>query len=239
MNEPNAPKPTEHPDNDKPEAMEYADRVAHLKAGYDNSQSVVRFLDTKASAVIAVIPVIIVALTALFGVVKDWARWERAFTSEHACTLWIMLTVTAIVAVALLVTAISAIVSAFRAITPRDTGTVKPSILFPFAKAYEYPPPDDSFASRVAFFKDSAKRPDVLEDYERQLVRMSQIVSQKLIYVNDAVKYLKRFFVAAACLLGLVVASTFLSAALASSNIDKSKPPLVPTTNSALTSRSS
>jgi hypothetical protein len=228
------------PDDGSVESMEFGDRLAHLKSGYDNSQSVVRFLDTKASAVIAAIPVVIAALTALFSVVKDWGNWEKAFASEHACALWTVITVTSIAIAALLLTAILAIVSAFKAITPRDTGKAKPSVLFPFETAYGSPTPDDSYAARVAFFKEQAKRPDVLEDYERQLVRMSQIVAQKLSCVNDAVGHLKQFFMAAVCLLGLICASSLLCAILAYSKGIKENSTSTPaTTSQASTSRSS
>jgi hypothetical protein len=217
MSENDAKEPTGH-DEASSTSLEFDQRVAHLKAGYDNSQSVVRFLDTKASAVIATIPVVIAVLTALFGVVKDWGQWKDAFASRHSCVLWTALITTALVAAALLLSAVFAIVSAFKAITPRDTGIAKPSVLFPFEKNYAAAWPDNSFASRVAFFKGEAKRLDVLEDYERQIIRMGEITAQKLGCVDDAVKHLKRFFVTAVILLGFVCATTLMAAALASAN---------------------
>lgn len=197
-------------------SLKFEERVAHLKTGYDNSQSVVRFLDTKASAVIGAIPIVIAALTGLFGAVKDLGRWEQAFKSDYGMVLWAAALLTIAVSVVLLVFAVLAIVAAFSAITPRNTGEAKPSVIFPFESSFEFPTPDQSFAARVKHFKEKATQNDALEDYERQIVRMSEIVRQKLTCVNTAVKELKVFFIFAVILLGLLCGTTVLAGVLAS-----------------------
>jgi hypothetical protein len=194
--------------------LSFHERVEHLKSGYDNSQAVVRFLDAKASAVIAAIPVVIAALAALFSIIKEWVRWKEAFASTGATWLWTVAVLCGVAGAILLVVAVLAITAAFSAIKPRDPGTAKPSMLFPFAATYQLPTPDDSFASRMLFFKTNADRSHVLEDYERQMVRMSEIVATKLACVNQSVEYLKAFFVVAAALLALLLLLTLLAAAL-------------------------
>jgi hypothetical protein len=67
---------------------------AHLKAGYDNSQAVVRFLDTKASAVVGAVPIVVGALAALMNVVKDWGMVSAAMESPYSWVMWLIIGVT-------------------------------------------------------------------------------------------------------------------------------------------------
>lgn len=160
--------------------LNHPECVSHLKAGYDNSQAVVRFLDTKASAVIGVIPIVIGILTALVGMIKEWGAWQSGLHAEGACLLVACLVITGLCAISLIATAVLAISAGFCAISPRDTGTTKPSVVFPFEKSYVDSPPDHSYAARVTHFVEGANNHDLLEDYKRQLVRMSRIVQQKI-----------------------------------------------------------
>lgn len=203
MSESNAGTPPSQCDTPQP-TFGFAERVAHLKAGYDNSQATVRFLDTKASAVIAVIPIVIAALAGIFGLAKDWVRWRDALASNHTYLMWVLVAVTSAGAITLVLLGKAAIWHAFNGITPRDTGKAKPSVIFPYAATYPLPTPDDSFASRVAFIKSDGKESDILEDYERQIVRMSEIVQSKINSVNVAVKFLKYFFALALVELALL-----------------------------------
>jgi hypothetical protein len=187
--------------------LEYADRVAHLKTGYDNSQAVVRFLDTKATAAIGAIPLVIAALTGLFGLVKDWARWERAFQSPHVCLLWMLVTFCLVAAIFGIVFAVRTVWFAFEAISPRDTGSSNPSVLFPYDVK--------GFDTRVAYFKqDTALKAEVYEDYEQQINQMGRITKAKLSGVQKAIGQLRYFFIASLILLILFIATAGLATLL-------------------------
>jgi hypothetical protein len=219
--------------NGHSERLSFQDRVAHLKSGYDNSQSVARFLDTKASAVIAAIPIVVALFTLLVNVVKDAAQWRQAFASPIALLLYIFVALLVASVIALLEAAGQAIAAAFRAITPRTSGKTKPSVLFPCEEKFDGSPPDDTFASRVAFLIHEAKENDVFEDYERQIIRMSEIVAQKFGCVNEAIEHLKRFFICAVFVLGLILATTVVAVSLEPS-AGASDGPFLPTTNPSL-----
>lgn len=189
-------------------------RIVHCKAGYENSQAVVRFLDAKASAVVGVIPIVIAALAGLVGLSRDWVDWRAAFDSPNACVLWVAIVVALLLAIALFVFAILAVVSAFGAISPRPPANAKPSVLFPFDMTYGHPPPDDSYAARLRFLRELGSHADFLEDYERQLLRMSQIVAEKMRHVQCAIERLTIFFGLAASLLGFLCCAVLIGAIL-------------------------
>lgn len=215
MSEQNNPSSAVVVQNDDAEPLQFKERIEHFAVGYNNSQAVVRFLDTKASAVVASVPVVIGALSALFALIKDWARWDKAFASHHAWMIWIALPIVGYFALALLRKAIAAVNAAFDAITPRKPLDAKPSVIFPYAQSYEQAGADQSFVSRAHFLRSGAKKSDALDDWERQTVRMSQLVKEKLDCVNLSVRELKLFFVEALRLLAALIAITVLCAGVA------------------------
>jgi hypothetical protein len=98
---------------------------------------------------------------------------------------------------------------AFGAISPRDPGSSKPSVIFPFEAG--------GFATRVELFKrDDATNANVYEDYEQQIIQMAKIVTEKMNGVRDAVTQLRRFFIASLILLILFVCTAGASTLLAS-----------------------
>ncbi len=223
------------PGEEKP--LEFKERIDHFAAGYNNSQAVVRFLDTKASAVIGVIPIVIAALSALFGLFKDWGRWEAAFKSDYHWWLCLFVVSVFLSSLAMLYQAVRAIVAAFDVISPRKTGSAKPSVIFPISMKCDLASPDDSFVSRAQHFVSEATRRDALVDYRRQVVRMSEIVDEKMACLKTAIQHLKRFFVFALVLLSLVCVTVSIGAVIgtpkaANGATPTSRPANLPATHS-------
>lgn len=173
--------------NESPQSeMSYGEQVDHLAAGYANSQSVVRFLDTKAAAVLGVVPVVLGVLGALFkwqlDVVPIMRLRASIGLSVSVCVCLVMLGLS----IVLLVFAWRTVYCVFGAILPRTPGDTKPSILFPYH--------DTEFGERLSHFLTSPTQKDALEDYQRQLTRMSMIVAIKIERVEQAIGNLKRLF---------------------------------------------
>lgn len=169
--------------------LSFEERIAHMSTGYENSQSVVRFLDTKAVAVLGVLPVVLGVLGAMF-------KWQHDIVSLTRLRDVFGLSPTVLyflfmlsLAISLLVLSWKTVQGAFSAILPRDTGGSKPSILFPYST--------EDFTTRLGQFVDSPAQEDAIEDYERQLSRMAEIVAIKLKHVNLAIRNLMRLFLVA------------------------------------------
>lgn len=179
------PEDTDNPRDavDKDVLLTFEEQISHLDAGYRNSQSVVRFLDTKAAATIGAVPVLLGMLSAVFAWLHDEDHWG-ALLDEIGVCVPLMLGV-AIVSV-LIVFAFMTVRAAFDVIAPRDAGNGTASVLFP-QKSPE-------FESRLASLADLPSQRDVIEDYRRQITRMSGIVSTKMKYARQSMCYLKGLF---------------------------------------------
>ncbi len=202
-----------NPNADQVTRLDYKQRVEHFAKGYDNAQSVVRFLDTKASAVIAAIPLLVGAVSGLFAIMKEWVRWDKAFAADYA---WLLLFTFAAVIVFIIrfaLKSLGAAKAAFDALTPQKPLDAKPSVIFPFEQTYQYEGHDRTFADRAKFMRSiTADACDALDDWERQTIRMSEIVKRKINFVNDAICELKGAFVSAIWLV-VVLAIMLISAA--------------------------
>lgn len=214
----------ETPDSMQPgeTLLRFDERVQHFAAGYNNSQSVVRFLDTKASAVIGTIPVILALLAGFASWLERWWNFGAMIDAVGGCIVVLISGLFLAVAGILLYYAVVAVVSAFAAIAPQDIGDTRPSLLFPFASssqpAQPHEPAGNPFEARAELFVRGATREDALEDYRRQVVRMGQILKRKIRHVNDAVDYLKRLFVSAFALVLLLCLFTIANAVVAHIN---------------------
>lgn len=180
------PAEPDHAESRHP-ALSFEKTVAHLSAGYENSQAVVRFLDTKAAAVIGGVPVMLGILAAVFNWAYDAGLGEIGAGSPiHRC---ITVAVAVAAALGILCLAWCAINAAFKALIPRDTGTAEASVVFPFKSA--------DFSARLALFLTHATESHVIEDYTRQIDRMSEIVATKLRCVARSIRFV-RYLLAAA-----------------------------------------
>ena len=159
-------------------SLDFSSRVDHLRAGYENSQATVRFLDTKAAAVVGGTPVIL----GIFAAVFRWAFDAELGTSISSCVVGLLVAV--ILSFAMLLMAWLSLRSAFHALIPRSTGNAQPSVLFPY-KSIEFGP-------RLSEFTEGdASEESLLEDYRRQITKMSEIVEAKLVSVRSSVRYLQ------------------------------------------------
>lgn len=187
--------------DDKPEDLSFEDQIMHLDRGYSNSQSVVRFLDTKAAAVIGAIPILITVAGLSFTFLKS-TGYAAKITCVYGDCFPLLLCVVAAYFIILYVWKM--IGSAFSAISPRDTDGAAPSVLFPF--------PHDDFAHRVNLFCTKPSQKDALEDYKRQLNQMGNLVGVKLEKTQLAIQYLKK-------LLYVLLLSAFLAVILFASSV--------------------
>ncbi|MBE02058.1 MAG: hypothetical protein CL958_03045 [Euryarchaeota archaeon] len=177
-------------------SLDFESRVGHLRAGYENSQAAVRFLDTKAAAVVGGIPVILGIFTTVF----KWALDAELGASIFSCVVGLVISV--IFSLTMLLLAWLSLHSAFQALSPRNTGEAQPSVLFPYRSS--------GFGQRLSFFTDGkASEETVVEDYHRQITRMSEIVEAKMDRVKSAIRYLQCLLcvgISAVAVLALVAA---------------------------------
>ena len=181
--------------------MSFEERIVHLSTGYENSQSLVRFLDTKAIAVLGVVPIVLGVLGALF-------KWQHEMVSlDQLCNV-VGLTMTVMILIVMLLLALfllflscRTVHCVFSAVNPRGQGKAKPAVLFP-AQGKE-------FLARLKLFTELPIQNDAIEDYERQLSRMGEIVAVKFQKVGEAIRCLMHLFIwagiAVAVMLMLVV----------------------------------
>lgn len=177
--------------------LSYDEQVAHLSAGYANSQSVVRFLDTKAVAVLGVVPVVLGVLGALFKWQLDVVPVIQLRSDIGLCASIIACTLMLGLSIVLLALAWKTVQCVFGAVLPRTPGDAKPSILFPYRGT--------DFGDRLSQFLASPSQQDALEDYHRQLNRMGVIVAIKIEHVNQAIRNLKYLFLFSAIAMILMI----------------------------------
>lgn len=176
------------------ENLTYQERIDHLKAGYDNTQSVVRFLDTKASATVA-------GLTAVFGLNVAIGNWLLPLlpnyikTINHWGGLWNKLPLALfIVALLLIIIAWLTLWNAYKTLTPSPPKDPKPSALFPYIPSGTLSEQDESIAAaelaRLTLYAKNATTKDSIEDYIEQLRQMGMINKQKIDHCKLAIRWL-------------------------------------------------
>jgi len=200
--------------------LEYQKRIDHLKAGYDNTQSVVRFLDTKASAVVA-------GVTAVFGLNVALAKWLFSFLPVywvkvgHWCGFWLLPPWLMLLAVGVMCYYLfHTLKHAYLTLVPRDTGSSAPSALFPWI-----PTQDQSSKkkltdaeintaakqeARIELYGLDCTESDAIQDYTEQLKQMGRIIAVKLNHCKLSIKHLFPFIVGSGALAVLSVLVWFL-----------------------------
>lgn len=170
--------------------------VEHLKSGYENSQSVVRFLDTKAAAIIGGVPVLLGIVAALLNWLNSNLISDHFESTKNAGVIAIFFLVLS--ALLLILIASKAIYEAFSAVTPRNTGESEPSVIFPFNTP--------GFETRLeTFTTKSAKECDVIEDYKRQIIRMGEIVEEKIKHTSNAIRFTRYLLIASASIVSVAI----------------------------------
>lgn len=170
--------------------------VEHLKSGYENSQSVVRFLDTKAAAIIGGVPVLLGIVAALLNwlnsnlIIDQFAPAQNA---GQATTVFLVIS-----ALLLIFIASRAIFEAFSAVTPRNIGNFEPSVIFPFNSS--------GFGTRLeTFTTSSATELDVVLDYKCQILRMGEIVEEKIKHTSNAIRFTRYLLIASASIVSVAI----------------------------------
>jgi len=193
--------------------LNFDEQIAHFAAGYANSQAVVRFLDTKAAAVIGIVPVVLGVVAAVSNWLQDFLQWKILIGLLGQCGATVFVFMSLGASVTVLVLACLCIAGAFKAISPRATEDAAHSVLFPFNterhKKAPKPKGSNDFKSHVILFAGRPARSDAIEDYQNQIVRMSDIVADKFHYLNRALGHLMHLFVVSflAILLSLALAT--------------------------------
>lgn len=193
----------------KDKELDYQERIAHLKSGYDNTQSVVRFLDTKASAVVA-------GATAVFGLNVALAKWLFSFLPaylekvSHWCGFWLLPPLLMIIAIGFIsYNLYHALRHAYLTLVPRDTGGSEPSALFPMIPtvgANKKPLSEGEKLNatkqeaRIELYGLNCNQADAIKDYTEQLKQMGRIISVKLKHCKLSIEYLFPFIVSSAVL---------------------------------------
>lgn len=189
-------------DQDNAKLLSHENRVKHLAAGYSNSQSVVRFLDTKATAVVGIVPIILGALAGITSWILGDADWlNYMWDAEWSNCYWVVHVLLVVGTLLLcIVTAVGAVWKAMHALSPRDNGKARPSILFPYIPYRKHSDGvggTHPFLQRVDLFVSEVSQKDELDDYRSQLIRMGEIVAEKHSAVQHSICWLSRLLVGA------------------------------------------
>ncbi|MDP0492237.1 MAG: hypothetical protein Q7Q71_14400 [Verrucomicrobiota bacterium JB023] len=166
-------------------ALSTSQRIEHLKAGYQNSQSVARFIDTKIGALMA-------GLAALVGlmfaqgkaVVESLPYFLKTVISWEGC--WCCVPLLFIIAsVAVIASGGYVFWSSIEALSPRNPGRSKPSAIFPYLdkKNEEL---HNSEKERIDLFRDGGEWKHAIEDWSNQLERMGEINCEKIMNCQKA-----------------------------------------------------
>ncbi len=185
--------------------LDFSELRDHLATGYDNSQSTVRFLDTKAAAVVGFVPLAAAITTSTAAKYVEGTAWEIAPLHSNAYLAWVFQFLLFIACCFTIWFAFQSVRSALRCLIPRGPGSASPSLLFPFRAS--------DFIDRLEHFKQHPNHADIIEDYDRQLRRMSEIVSEKLTSMNRSVGMLQNMLVCAVIvfvLLAVAIGATYL-----------------------------
>ncbi len=196
--------------------LDFYETVEHFQKGYENAQATTRFMDTKASAVIAVVPVIIAALIQSFAWFKGWVYWSQTVDVVGAWVPSIIWFYILIYGVWIVFSVWMTLTNAFCALLPRDTGDSGSSILFPFnLNVFVRSKKNvNDMAARINLFVEGATRADVHSDYKRQLLRMSDIVAIKMSCVQRSVRHLQLLLKLSLIFVVLLVIQVFYSVAI-------------------------
>ena len=183
------------------EMLSYEDTVIHLKAGYDNLQSMVRFMDTKASAVVGFTVTLSGVIFALVKHVSESLEYYRSTIDGWTgawevvpYSLWLLF-------VCFLLSSGWIVYRAFLCLVPR-TPNSSATVLFPYIeyrdksgellKKSKRDLYGDQCISRLNLFASgSPEKRDVLVDYKEQSISMGQIMKQKIIFCEKSVWWLK------------------------------------------------
>ena len=175
--------------------MKYQQKIDHLKSGYDNLQSVVRFLDTKALAVVA-------GVTTVFGLTVTLMKWYFSFLFEYRdhikgwCGCWNLAPLAVFLTmVVMLWFLLLSLYHAYKTLVPRNTGNSAPSAIFPVIptapKGTKLKEKDAKFAEmqeqRIELYLGNPTEIDALEDYTEQLKQMGRINNLKLNHCKLAI----------------------------------------------------
>lgn len=173
----------------------YTNEVGHQAAALLNAQTTIRFIDTKAGAVIAF-------ATTLFGIIGLVGSWLLEIISDEQSRFsfnfpfnglqWTSL-IAFLVFVTFLIFAARTLYFSFKCILPQNVGSTPPTILFPYWDAKgreEMGPIFEKF--ETDFSLTLAKK-----EYSNQIGQLGEIVKGKIDATNIAVKELARMTVSA------------------------------------------
>lgn len=175
--------------------MKYSEKIAHLDTGYKNSQEVAKFLDRKASAIFA-------AVSAAVTIDIAIAKFLLEMISGFDCVGRVVgLSIFLILGIFLGIFVFNAIQGVFLTLTPRDTGTSKPSCLFPYIPDSTTRGSSESMEQlasaqekRIDLFEQEVEGEEAIKDYTEQLKQMGKINFHKITHCQKSVSALLRIF---------------------------------------------
>jgi uncharacterized membrane protein len=197
--------------------LKYEQRITHLQTGESNSQSVARFIDSKAAVTVGVVPVLLGIIAAATNWIVQFECWQWIASGLGMCFTLPVAMLLVVVSLLLLIFSCQTIYYAFRAITPRTPSSTRRCVLFPYTRSGE-----DDFEQQLELFLDEPCEKDVFEDYRRQLKNMSVIVERKIHYVDKSIANLQRLVYSSVVMLVLMLVAIAFGVALSGANINES-----------------
>jgi hypothetical protein len=185
---------------------EFQRTLTHAKAGYSNAQDIIKFLDAKAGALLGIVSL-------MLGLPLLLAKWvlEQPATAQFHLPLlmghawwWCFWTgVLAVLSLGAGALSMCQAVAAVRARLPKSKAKIP--VLMPL-----HPPGDYRQAVRsFGRLRRGLKREEILREYELQLTRLGQILSEKAVLVSRAAWLFRVQF-----LLFILLVVTFFAARL-------------------------
>ncbi len=196
--------------------LSYEQTIEHLKYGYSHTQSIARFIDQKAAAVIA-------AITTLSSLDFAVYKWALSFVKPDEnqpylfCykVFWVLL----ILATAYLALSVfSAIQNAFAILNPKAPECAKPSAIFPYipykgekVKLSTNEKKDaKNNKERVNLYLKGGRADHAVKDFTTQLKRMGEINYGKITHCQKAIRWVFHTIAASLLLAGIVTIFSFV-----------------------------
>lgn len=193
------------------EKLTFDETVSQMSRGYENTQRVIQFMDTKAGAIVA----LSLAIYAFVGKVAAWA-FEKTDATVLKAFPCLLMCVLIFLGLAVMVCGFVSLIYAFKTVRPNPLPDWQAfSTLFPaHDKNYE-----GKAREKLKPMVMGATCGFVVDEYQNQLVAIGQIVHRKINWLRISIDWLRWQGLASVLLICVIAGMAF------SGHLVKSEPP--------------
>ena len=158
--------------------------VDHLRKSLDNAQNTIRFIDTKVGVVASVLSFALGGVFSCTSLPHYFLQLARDVSCPQVLSLLILLLAT--VAVVLFALGLRAAWKTLNVRAPNAPGRLKHWFLFPLCKKDDYQKLYDEFDERL---KNGLNGDAIVEEYKDQLIVLSRIQNDKIVFCNRMLSF--------------------------------------------------